>query len=474
MGIRGRLAGLPETGSQPRVAVVGPHTPLLAATIRAVGASSSTAVAIPVDSSARLRDDMLERIAEVQAHLVVVAGACTSVESMVKDVSQRLGASWVTAAMLSNEGRGLSVMEVASATASSESVDKSEAHKDTNLRSYPPLLLFSSRSGETAVRAAYVSHEAMMARISHAVNMWHLCKDDNVLSLALHADSPAAVVDALEAPLSIGAAISLPEASSAPLEVWDLWAAIRDEPSATVIFISSEWCEKLLDAYAELAPALRADLIQRWATRPLRFTVAVSPAEMSPSSEISDRWFEVFQCKLLWQYTCAEAGSLYVTQSAAGESEVGATGLELDLNGNDLWVRGAGVFECYHDRPKSTTEAFNQAGFCQTGHRVESLSGTLWPAPEDISADEKFEVYKHLERGPKREKLGMQYSWTVKKVKMRKYWYWMTRKRYKIVTKKDRQNALHLRYTPRYKRLASKTSRKRKKTKDLKWLTRYR
>ena len=128
--------------------------------------------------------------------------------------------------------------------------------------------------------------------------------------------------------------------------------------------------------------------------------------------------------------------------------------MKIDLVDGGILAHSEGLFEGYHQRPKSTAEAFTSNGFCQTGHhaRIEDTSGFFWPQPHPTDAEFEKEVYKHIARGPKWETLGMAPTWHVKKVRIRKYWFWRPKKGYKIWTKKDTQNALHLRYISRYKR----------------------
>jgi len=45
----------------------------------------------------------------------------------------------------------------------------------------------------------------------------------------------------------------------------------------------------------------------------------------------------------------------------------------------------------------------------------------------------------------------MAYHWRVKRVLMRRYWYWKPKKGYPIITKKDLKNAKNLVYRSRYK-----------------------
>lgn len=455
LGLREYLASLPEAPPQPRIAVVGPHTSLFAATLRAVGAADG-AVAAPVDCAAWQREDLLERISEMQAHMVVDTARCEATQGASKDVALRLGASWASAAELGYKGREIAVSEAADAASRGEAQEQNVS-LGAGSQGCPPLFLFSSRA--SSVRAAYVPERVLAARIAHAIELWRFTEADTVMSLCLPADLPASVIDTVEAPLSVGAAVSLPEwDSKSPPRVWDLWAALRDEPSATVLFVPAERCRELVDAHQHLAPRLRAELAERWSKSPFRFTVAVAPQNLAPSEELANQWLEIFGCPLSWHYSCAEAGSLYVVTPAAGQRpESGAdasNGLELDLVDGELRARGGCVFERYHERPKSTSEAFIGEGFCQTGHHavVDDLSGSYLPRPLEYDKELTQKVEQNLVRGPRWEKLGMKPDWKVKKVLMRKYWYWTPKKGYKIYTVKDRQNSMYIKYTPRYKR----------------------
>jgi len=352
-------------------------------------------------------------------------------------------ADLVSAAALDSEGSAATA-DLQSGTTGTATVSAGPAQ---------PLFLFSKGLGATTFRAAFVPDQALLTRITSAVEMWRFTEADTVLSLCLSADSPTAVVDSIEAPLSVGAAVSLPELGLNPA-VWDLWAAFRDEPSASVVFVGAEWCEKLLDSHNQLAAPLRAELSERWSARPFRRIVAVASQEMAPSEELAERWLDVFKCPLSWHYSCAEVGSLYVVTPGADGSNDASTTTELELIEGELWARGGGLFKHYHDRPKSTSEVFSDMGFCQTGHHaiIDEVSGSFWPQAHEADPDFEDEVRQHLVKGPAWEKFGMGYNWHTDKVRMRKYWWWRPKKGYKIITKKDRQNALHLRYTSRYKR----------------------
>jgi len=255
-----------------------------------------------------------------------------------------------------------------------------------------------------------------------------------VLSLGLQAGEPAAVVDAVQAPLAVGASVAVPELPRLPAgQVWELWAALQQERDATVVFVGSEWCWRLLDAHEQLAPALRAELSARWAEQPFRHTVAVAAPGTVLSRDLSQRWTEVFGCPLTWHFACAEAGSLYTVRPRAGAGVPGhegrcVEGLSWRVSSGELWVQGSGLFERYHGRPRSTAAAFApEDGFCRTFHPVEPAPEGPLPAPGAFEEDLVNATEYHLCHGPDAPRgPRMDADWAVKKVPMRVYEMWRT------------------------------------------------
>merc|ERR1712232_894884 len=104
---------------------------------------------------------------------------------------------------------------------------------------------------------------------------WSFSEKDTVLSLGLSADSPAAVVDALDAPLAAGARLGFSEslAPDSPEQAFSLWKAIYETPEASVIFMDSRWCWKFLDAHAQLSAQITRELERRREEGRLRLAV---------------------------------------------------------------------------------------------------------------------------------------------------------------------------------------------------------
>eukprot|EP00931_Biecheleriopsis_adriatica_P119589 TRINITY_DN94816_c0_g1_i1.p1 TRINITY_DN94816_c0_g1~~TRINITY_DN94816_c0_g1_i1.p1 ORF type:complete len:482 (+),score=98.24 TRINITY_DN94816_c0_g1_i1:152-1597(+) len=422
-GLRGRLSGLQqESGGQLRIAVAGRHSADFAAAMRAVRREGASAA--PVDATGLGVEELAEFFAEAQVHLTVVAGASPGEEHFVREAARRLGMSMASAADLRAEGAGT----LASAGAAAQA----------------GLLLFATTPslGSSMPRAVEVPKSAVDSRLSAAIAAWGLDKKDTVLSLGLHAGEAASVVDALEAPLESGASIALPENASS---VWDLWAALHAESEATVAFISSGWCWRLVEAYGSLAPALRAEFATRWAKRPLRHFVALAPAGSVLSEDLAQQWQEVFRCPLTWHFSCAEVGSLYTVRQSEAVPHLGhcSNGLEWRVEeGGDLRVRGEGLFKAYHSRPRSTAEAFDEDGFfCQTGHRVLPIEDdAVLPLPRVSDLELEKEMWRHLTKEPNVESWpGMRPSWSIKKVPMRVYEKWRAAWGGLLYTKKHNQ-----------------------------------
>ncbi|CAK0799246.1 unnamed protein product, partial [Prorocentrum cordatum] len=428
------LLGLGQAGEKPaRVAVAGHQSIDFAASLR--GARSTGAAVIPVDPRGCRADELCRRLADAQARLVVLAGETPDSEiKALRDAARQVGAH--VASVLPLRGSGLP-LEGPSAPCASEAA---------------PLLLASSAPGSHATLTAEVTPEAVDARVAAAVELWGLSSSDTVLSLGLPADSPVGVLDAVEAPLSVGASVALPgRAVEAAAGVWHFWAAIRDERDATVLFLPSDWCSLLLDAHEGLAPGLRAELAARWAAQPLRHCAAVAPAGSVPSSQLAQRWQEIFHCPLTWYFSCAEAGPLYTVQGSGGGCSVSGLQWQVAPDG-ELWVKGDGLFERYCQRPRSSAEAFREEdGFCRTGHfAAEDVVGVLRPRPAMSEVDIGKEAYMHLCKGPASEPWPrMAPDWRVKKVPMRVYEKWRAAWGGLLLTKKH--NQAHKVYQGKYK-----------------------
>lgn len=406
-----------------RVAVVGNHSIEFAATLRAV--RKSGAAAAPVDS--RNPHELQGHLAEAQVHLAITAG--TQVDSsVVQEAARRLGTQTVTAAQLYHDGL-------------SAAVDWSSTRLTKNTAE-PPLMFFSV--GTKGIRLAKVPEKALKARLQNAIEMWELTKADVVLSLGLDAGLPTTVIDAMEAPLAVGADVILPVQSTT--DVWDMWATLRDSNAVSVVFVSSEWCEKVVDAFGSLSMQLRGTLADRWKRRPFRKTVVMASPGDVPSEVVGRRWADIFGCELVWHYSCAEAGSLF---SVSRTGNLHVKGFDWRLADGNLWVRGDGVFESYHGRPRTSAEAFDCDSFCRTGHTVSMMNGVpvnALPIEPNVALDRK--TAKHIEFGPRAESLLMKPSWTLRKVLMRKYTYWKTKKNAIKIYSKKHNNSLHTKYGP--------------------------
>lgn len=317
------------------------------------------------------------------------------------------------------------------------------------------MLFLSKQPRFASPRAARVPARALDARIAHAIKSWGFNKHDVVLSLGLNAGDASAVVDALQAPLEAGALLAFPEKKAATEPVWDLWSALRDEESATFVFVGFEWCWKLLDEHDKFSTKMRNALAARWAKQPLRRTVAVAHPGTVMSRDLCQRWKEVFNCPLTLLFNCAEAGTLYTVEPSSAEpAGVGrcTESLSWRIEDGELWVHGDTLFDGYHGRKRTSERAFDATDrFCRTFHFVDvSASGDVLPSPSPMEREVEKASAKHLYSGP--DPVGypnMQADWEVKKVPMRVYEKWRTAWGGIDITKKH--NTAWKYYTSKYK-----------------------
>eukprot|EP00811_Abedinium_folium_P036762 NODE_9440_length_1424_cov_6.090208.p1 GENE.NODE_9440_length_1424_cov_6.090208~~NODE_9440_length_1424_cov_6.090208.p1 ORF type:complete len:394 (-),score=116.40 NODE_9440_length_1424_cov_6.090208:242-1372(-) len=376
----------------------------------------------------------MQKLSEVQAKLVVLASAPEHEQKTAADAAQRLGAMCMPVAKLCGYGASAAAEDAASDVAS--------------------LMLLSKAPGMTAARAAVLSASTTAARVAAAVELWGFTKDDDVLSLGLNSDWTAAVFDAAEAPLSVGATVTLPQLPSPPDErVFDLWAALRDHKDTTVAFIGGGWCRRLVNAYPRLSPQLRAELSYRWAERPLHHCVVVAPpgTSMMPSAELANRWQEIFHCPLTWHFASAEAGTVYAV-SGPDLTNLSPDDQDVRLVNREVHLRSKGVFHNYHGRPRSTSAVLDADAYCRTGFnaRYDDASESLVPVPPMHDHEVNRLVQKHLGAGPPPRKYGMAPSWGVKKLPMAHYKVWRAKKGHYVVTKAH-NNSLHEVYLGKYK-----------------------
>eukprot|EP00403_Amphidinium_massartii_P018468 CAMPEP_0178411278 /NCGR_PEP_ID=MMETSP0689_2-20121128/21411_1 /TAXON_ID=160604 /ORGANISM="Amphidinium massartii, Strain CS-259" /LENGTH=498 /DNA_ID=CAMNT_0020032477 /DNA_START=43 /DNA_END=1536 /DNA_ORIENTATION=- len=436
LGLLSRLASasvpVPAAGTTalPTVAVIGHSSAAFAATLRAVR-KAGVPVA-PVDISGCDAEELKSRLADAEVQLAVTAGLQQTQEAEVHSAVQRLGATPTSAVSLHNEGCAFDSSEAADAT------DKDGAS----------LLLYSCPPGASVARVSALPTSAFAARVSRASKRWEFSNKDTVLQLGLRSDNPAAIVDAIEAPLSLGAGVAWPDqpAGRTTLRaetVWDAWAAIRDTEQATVVFIAPELCWRLLDVYSQLSSGLRATLSARWEAKPWRLAVAVATPGTEVSQELSEKWASIFRCPLTWHFSSAEAGSLFATtptdQASHGSGSPAVEGLQWQVQNGELYVRGDGLSDGFYNgatngKPQTL---LRDDGFCPTGHRVAvETDDVLVSMPSLHSTAVDKEAFKHMYRGPRAQRFRMKPNWSIQRVLMRKYWVWRHKGKYNIVTKK--------------------------------------
>lgn len=411
-GLQGRLAGQAAiNGSRlahHRVAVLGSHGLDFAATFRAVRRAG--AVAAPVDARLYDAEELTALLAEAQVHLAVLAdntAADTAGEAM-----RRLGKQLTFSEDLALEG----------ATA--------QSGPEGAIESDPTLLLFAqSTSSSSLPRAVEVSGHALSTRLEAALASWSYSDGDVVLSLGLTAGENSSLIDAVEAPLAAGSAVEMVQCET----VWDLWSSLETS-DASVVFLDSKWCWRLVQSYESLAASVQQGLRERTQRRPFRFLVALAPPGTVLSEDLAKRWQEIFNCPLTWHFSCAEAGALYTVQESEGRC---TSGLDWHTMEGDLFVRGKGLFSKYQGRPRSTREAFDEEGFFRTGHRAEKVEDVILPLPALGDQSLEQEVDRHLTRTPNVQRYPqMRPDWKIKKVPIRVYQYWKANWGGVLVTKK--------------------------------------
>lgn len=438
LGLRSRLTGFQQdAAAPPRVAVAGRHSAELAATLRAIRREGM--VAAPVDVAGRDAEELSHMLAEAQVQLTVVAGSLVPAEEQsIKEAASCLGTSIARASRLRAEGSAIQEQEHGSPGSGSNSV---------------PLFMFATppSHGSGAPKVAEVSEASLNARVLRALTMWAIDGSDTVLSLGLGVESSTAVIDALEAPLSAGAHVSVHERRATDdQEAWELWEALYREKDATIAFIESTSCRKLVDAFDSLHVRIRSELQERWQRRPLRHTIALSPAGTVLAEDLTERWQEIFNTSLKWHFSCPEAGALYTVRQAdsANHTEVGhigecAPGLEIDVQeGGYMRVKGDGLFSHYHGRPRSTAKAFDEDGyFAETGHRaIQAEDLSLLPLPNVSDLELSKETLHHLTTEPNVPSfINMEPDWKVRKVPLRVYQVWRAVWGGLLLTKKHSQ-----------------------------------
>lgn len=470
-GLRERLESLPTCGrngatnaAAPCVAVMGRPSAEFSAAIRATRAEGM--VAAPMDARWRTTEELAERLAEARVRLALIAGVEPggSEEATSLKAAQQIGASTALAAQLQVQG-------ASSAAALATSLSEPTANGTPDPAA---MLMFSSMPGLIGpARAAEISPAALSARVVSAVNRWSFGQGDVVLPLGLLADTQCALIDSLEAPLAAGCSIVLPEprrrahrlhrrssnarrvSGNTPEE---MWASLLQASDTTVVFVASECVSRLLHHHASVAVGLRAELAARWREKPLRLSVALASPGCVPSQEQSQRWLELFGCRLHWHYGCPEAGALFTVGGDRGHPSAAHAASCIDdhdwhVEGGELRVKGKALFERYLGRPRSTSEAFNTDGFCRTGHRVgEESRGLLHPQPNVFDPDVVVAMEKQFRQEPNVEGEGrqtMRPNWKIKTVPIRKYEYWRTAWGGVLPTKKH--NTAHKVYKGKYK-----------------------
>eukprot|EP00929_Paragymnodinium_shiwhaense_P122147 TRINITY_DN94750_c0_g1_i1.p1 TRINITY_DN94750_c0_g1~~TRINITY_DN94750_c0_g1_i1.p1 ORF type:complete len:508 (+),score=92.70 TRINITY_DN94750_c0_g1_i1:138-1661(+) len=444
-GFTSRLQVGGAVPSNARVVVAGTPSIELAATVRAARRCGLEVAPLHLHESNP--EVLASRLGEVEGlQLAVVAGSLSEWDAAaMRSAAQQVCVSLAMAGALHAEGSYAASLSA-------------EAKRPENEESASLLLYSRLFEAQGTSPLAQIPSAALKARVESSKQLWSYSSDDTVLCLGLAADSAATIVDALEAPLAAGARIGFSEPSPARgkmAQAWNYWKAVFETPDATTLFVDSQWCWSLLDTHSQLSPELQQELQQRRSERPLRRVVIVAPASSSISPSFVQRWSEIFGVAPVWLFTSAETGSLYTTSLGETSSHVGPEDMGLEWRLSDkgeLVVKGDSVFAGYMGRPRSSLEMLlsdpNEPAlsFCRTGHLVEEAGapGKFQPQLERCDTEFVDLVNYHLCKGPKVDDRKMKADWRVKKVMLRKYYYYMGPQRYRIWSKKhNHANLVH-------------------------------
>ena len=282
--------------------------------------------------------------------------------------------------------------------------------------SHGAVLLYTS--GTTGPpKGALHTGDGLAAQAASLAAAWGLGRGDVVLN-ALPLHHIHGLVNALVAPLAVGAAVELAPAFS-PTAVWAALVRGLEEggegggeveagagahpPPPTVLMAVPTMYAYLLDAYDGMSPADQA--AARAGAARLRLAVCGSAACPAPTAS---RWAALAGQSLLERYGMTEAG-MVLGQTAAGAARVrGTVGMPMpgvavgvvptptapgegeggspppppppssSLVTGELLVRWNGLFAGYWRRPNATADAFAPGGWFRTGDvvAVEEREGT--------------------------------------------------------------------------------------------------
>eukprot|EP00434_Breviolum_minutum_P033031 symbB.v1.2.029223.t1/scaffold3173.1/size63673/4 len=196
-------------------------------------------------------EELMALLAEAQVHLGVLSDQAAA--DAASEALRRLGKPMAVADDLAFEGH---ISEPASSAGGKVK------------RASPSMMLFAHQESNLP-RAVEVPAEAVGTRLKEAASAWRFAEGDVVLSLGLTATENASVIDALEAPLMAGSTVEMKPCES----VWDLWSAL-ETTMASVVFLDSQWCWRLVQSYESLSVTVK----QQAAKQQWRSFVALAPA----------------------------------------------------------------------------------------------------------------------------------------------------------------------------------------------------
>ena len=240
------------------------------------------------------------------------------------------------------------------------------------------LLLYTS--GTTGrPKGVPIRHRHLAAQIRSLSEAWRWSADDHVLGdLPLH--HVHGIVNVVLSALWHGATCTLHRRFDAVR----VWSSFADQPAAPTP------CPTLFMA----VPTIYRRLIEEWHRRPElqeqrkraagRLRLMVSGSAALPETTL-DAWREISGQRLLERYGMTEIGmalSQPYDEIKGGPRVPGTVGsslpgVDVRLRGDELEVRGPGVFDGYWRRPDDTAEAFTDDGWFRTGDvaQVEDSAG---------------------------------------------------------------------------------------------------
>ena len=236
------------------------------------------------------------------------------------------------------------------------------------------LLLYTS--GTTGrPKGVPIRHRHLAAQIHSLSEAWRWSAEDHILGvLPLH--HVHGIVNVMLSALWHGATCTLHRRFDAA-RVWASFADDRQAQRPTLFMAVPTIYRRLIDEW-HARPELQE--VRSRGARRLRLMVSGSAA--LPETTL-DAWREISGHTLLERYGMTEIG-MALSQPYAGRRVPGTVGsplpgVEFRILGDEVQVRGPGVFNGYWRRPDDTAQAFTEDGWFRTGDvaRREEVEGGI-------------------------------------------------------------------------------------------------